>query len=156
MKVQAGEIIIRDANQTDIDTLLHFEQEVITAERPFDPTLKAETTYYDLHSMMNDSNVKLVVAEVNEQVIGSGYARIEKSKHFSQHSHHAYLGFMYVVPAFRGRGINGKIIESLKNWAQKQGVTEMRLEVYHGNTAAIKAYEKFGFSMLVVEMRCGI
>ena len=156
MKVQAGEIIIRDANQTDIDTLLHFEQEVITAERPFDPTLKAETTYYDLHSMMNDSNVKLVVAEVNEQVIGSGYARIEKSKHFSQHSHHAYLGFMYVVPAFRGRGINGKIIECLKNWAQKQGLTEMRLEVYQGNTAAIKAYEKFGFSMLVVEMRCGI
>ena len=156
MKVQAGEIIIRDANQTDIDTLLHFEQEVITAERPFDPTLKAETTYYDLHSMMNDSNVKLVVAEVNEQVIGSGYARIEKSKHFSQHSHHAYLGFMYVVPAFRGRGINGKIIECLKNWAQKQGLTEMRLEVYQGNTAAIKAYEKFGFSMLVIEMRCGI
>jgi ribosomal protein S18 acetylase RimI-like enzyme len=156
MKVQAAEIIIRDANQTDIETLLNFEQEVIAAERPFDPTLKAETTYYDLHSMMNDSNVKLVVAEVNEQVIGSGYARIEKSKHFSQHSHHAYLGFMYVLPAFRGRGINGKIIECLKNWAQKQGLTEMRLEVYQGNTAAIKAYEKFGFSMLVVEMRCGI
>jgi len=37
--------------------------------------------------------------------------------------------------------------------AFSRGVTEMRLEVYRDNLAAIKAYEKAGFSELLIEMR---
>ena len=41
--------IIRQARHTDLDTLFRFEQGVITAERPFDPTLKKDPIhYYDL------------------------------------------------------------------------------------------------------------
>jgi ribosomal protein S18 acetylase RimI-like enzyme len=32
-------------------------------------------------------------------------------------------------------------------------VAETRLDVYDGNTAAVKAYEKAGFSKLSIEMR---
>lgn len=39
-------ITIRKAHPNDLEKLLEFEQGIITAERPFDPTLKAEKTHY--------------------------------------------------------------------------------------------------------------
>lgn len=42
--------------------------------------------------MVNDPNVHLVVAELNHEIIGSGYARIENAKPYLQHPKHAYLG----------------------------------------------------------------
>lgn len=73
---------------------------------------------------------------------------------YLQHDYHAYLGFIYVAPEFRGKGISGRVIEELKKWARLQGIKEMRLEVYYQNISAIKAYEKFGFTRHMIEMRC--
>jgi GNAT superfamily N-acetyltransferase len=110
-------IIIRPASFADMDTLLRFEQGVITAERPFDPTLKdAPINYYDLAGMIERQDIELLVAELNGRLIGSGYARIEEAKIYLKHPKHAYLGFMYVEPAHRGKGINQKIITALKKW----------------------------------------
>jgi len=150
-------IIIRPARHTDLDALYRFEQGVITAERPFDPTLKADPIhYYDLSAMIDAHEVNLVVAESAEGLIGSGYARIEPSKPYLRHPLHAYLGFMYVEPAHRGKGINRMIIDALKAWALSRNITELRLDVYHANDSAIQAYEKAGFSQHMINMRLGI
>jgi ribosomal protein S18 acetylase RimI-like enzyme len=37
-----------------------------------------------------------------------------------------------------------------------KGITEVRLEVYHENNAAVSAYEKVGFKKLLTTMRCDI
>jgi GNAT superfamily N-acetyltransferase len=87
-------------------------------------------------------NVFMALAEMDNKPVGCGYARIEAAKPYLQHRLHAYLGFMYVLPAYRGKGINGKVIDVLKNWALLQGITELRLEVYSKNEAAISAYQK--------------
>ena len=151
------EIHIRKAVVADLDTLFEFEQGVIAAERPFDPTLKPGVIhYYNLREMIHADDVCLLVAELKERVIGSGYARIEASKLFHRHSQHAYLGFMYVRPEFRGQGINSRIIEALKEWSLSKQVSELRLEVYHGNFPAIKAYEKIGFKNYLMQMRLGL
>ena len=97
--------------------------------------------------------MKWLLRELDNKVIASGYARIDKSKPYLKHSHHAYLGFMYVLPEYRGQGINKRIMDVLKNWAAAQNITEFRLEVYYDNVSAIKAYEKFGFSRYFLEMR---
>ena len=150
-------IIIRPARYTDLDTLFRFEQGVITTERPFDPTLKEDPIhYYDLSAMIDAPDVALVVAESAGVLIGSGYARIEPSKPYLLHPLHAYLGFMYVEPAHRGKGINSMIIDALKAWALSCNITELRLDVYYANTSAIRAYEKAGFSQHLINMRLGI
>lgn len=151
------QLIIRKAESKDLEQLYAFEQEVIQTERPFDPTIKKERThYYDLKEMINAPGIEVVVAELHDKIIGSGYARIENSKPYLKHQHHAYLGFMYVLPEYRGKGINRRIIENLKNWAYLQNVKELRLEVYYNNIAAIKAYGKIGFSQLIIEMRLNL
>ena len=106
--------------------------------------------------MINDPLVELVVAECGGQLVGCGYARIENAKHYLQHERHAYLGFMYVDPVWRGKNINQMIIETLKQWSISKGIAEMRLDVYYDNIAAIKAYEKAGFSKLIIQMRLGL
>jgi GNAT superfamily N-acetyltransferase len=150
-------IIIRPATQADMETLLQFEQGVIEAERPFDSTIKrSDAYYYDLEKMIAAKNVHLVVAEVDEEIIGCGYARIEKAKPFLQYAQYSYLGFMYVKPEYRGKGVNQKIVEVLKQWSLGKGITELRLQVYYDNMNAIKAYEKAGFKNLLIEMRMAV
>lgn len=151
------QIIVRPAALEDIDVLLRFEQGVITAERPFDVTLREDPiTYYDIEGMIAAPHIELVVATLGDTIIGSGYARIEKAKPYAAHEQYAYLGFMYVDPQYRGKGINNKIIDALKAWSLTQNITEMRLEVYHDNLSAIKAYEKAGFSKYMIQMRIAI
>ena len=148
------EIKIRKASLIDLGQLLVFEQDLIKTERPFDPTVKPDpVNYYDLKTMLSSPHIEVVVAEAGNKIIASGYARIDRSKPFLKHSTHAYLGFMYVLPEYRGQGINKRIIDSLKNWAASQNITEFSLEVYYDNVSAIKAYEKIGFSKYILEMR---
>jgi ribosomal protein S18 acetylase RimI-like enzyme len=152
-----NQITIRKATLEDLDTLLGFEQGVIATERPFDPTLQeGEIHYYDIAAMISAPHVEVVVAELSKEIVGSGYARIEASKIYLKHPRHAYLGFMYVKPEHRGKGVNQKVIDALQEWALAKGITELRLDVYHDNLPAVKAYEKAGFSRLLVEMRRGI
>lgn len=151
-----NDITIRKAEPGDLPVLLQFEQGIITAERPFDPTLKeGHINYYDIAEMITAPNVELLVAEAGGELIGSGYARIESVKIYLKHRHHAFMGFMYVVPEHRGKGVNKMIIEGLKQWVNLQGITEMRLQVYNDNDPAIKAYERVGFVKHMIEMRTG-
>lgn len=63
---------------------------------------------------------------------------------------------MYVVPAHRGKGVNKMIIETLAKWAVSKNITELRLDVYHQNEAAIRAYERVGFARHMIAMRRGL
>jgi RimJ/RimL family protein N-acetyltransferase len=159
-------ITVRPATPADLPTLLRFEQGVISAERPMDPTIRdGPIHYYDLDKMLSSPHIHLVVAEIKDAVtpdtnpgtlIGSGYARIDPSRHYLKHTHHAYCGFMYVDPAHRGKGVNQLIIDALKAWAKSQNLTELRLDVYTTNDMAIRAYEKAGFTPYLINMRMGI
>ena len=151
------QIFIRKAVLTDLERLLEFEQGVIAAERPYDPTLRKEKiNYYNIEKMINAADVEIVVAELDEVIIGSGYARIENAKPYLQHQQHAYLGFMYVDPNHRGKGVNKKIIDALGEWCNLQNITELRLDVCQMNEAAINAYEKVGFAKHMIAMRMGL
>jgi ribosomal protein S18 acetylase RimI-like enzyme len=149
------EVTVRKAAAGDLDVLLAFEQAIIETERPFDPTIRTGNNvhYYDLAALVSSPNAHVVVAEIDGAIVASGYARVDASELYLKHTRHSYLGFMYVVPEYRGHGINKKILDELEAWSLSRGVTEMRLEVYAENTAAIRAYEKSGYSGLVLEMR---
>jgi GNAT superfamily N-acetyltransferase len=147
-------IRIRPAGKQDLSELLRFEQELIKAERPMDPTIREDPViYYDLPVMIADPEVALVVAEKDGKLIASGYATAKRGRSYLDHEYYAYLGFMYTIPEFRGRGVNLDIIKVLHQWARHKGLNELRLTVYDRNVPAISAYEKAGFVKHIVEMR---
>ena len=150
-------LTIREATLSDYDKLLEFEQGVIRAERPFDPTLGDDPiNYYDIKELITAPHIQLLVAEHKNQLVGCGYARLQQAQAFLRHSTYAYLGFMYTDPQCRRMGVNRMIIDGLKAWAVSKGVFEIRLEVYSENVAAQVAYEKSGFSKHIIEMRMGL
>ena len=148
---------VRAATTDDLLQLLEFEQGVITAERPYADNLKEDhITYYDLEALLTSEEAQLIVAEKDGKLVGAGYAKILQAKPYKKFSCYAYLGFMYVDPNSRGKGINKMIIEELTLWAKARDIKEMILDVYDGNEAAIRAYEKVGFKKNLVEMRVEI
>ncbi len=145
---------IRPATPDDLHTLLTFEQGVILAERPFDPTLRPDPIYYyDLNHLLHDADSILIVAEDAGHLIASGYATIRIGKPYFEYDRYAYLGFMFVDPAYRGKGVNQLIMSELANWCTSKNIREMKLQVYHDNVSAIRAYEKVGFKQDLIEMR---
>lgn len=148
---------IRPAKLEDIPKLRQFEQGVIAAERPFDPGLREDPVhYYDLDYLVQSSEARLAVIEAGQELLACGYARIERAKPYLSFNRQAYLGFMYTIPEYRGRGLNRLILQDLEQWALSMGVHECRLEVYSGNTPAIRAYSKAGFSHHMIQMRKGL
>lgn len=147
-------ITTRPATPADLPVLLQFEQGIITAERPFDPTLKPDPiSYYDVGAMIGDPDVEVIVAVDGDLIVGSGYAKEKPSDHYVAPPVHCFLGFMFVHPEYRGRGVNGLVTEALLDWARARGLTEVQLRVYDENAGAIRAYEKKGFSKYMVVMR---
>ncbi len=147
---------IREACEKDLKVLLEFEQEIIKTEKPFDNSLKNETYYYNFSQLLSSPKTKVLVAEIENEVVGSGYAEIRKADHFLKHNEFAYLGLMYVKPAHRGKGVNQAILQALKKWIIEKEITEIRLLVYDENSHAKNAYIKAGFKAHVLEMRMDI
>jgi RimJ/RimL family protein N-acetyltransferase len=147
-------VITRKATLNDLNTLLEFEKGIVEFERPMDVRLKeGEIHYYDLGALIDSPDAEVIVAERDGELIGSGYAHIIDSKPYLKHQQHAHMGFMFVKPEHRGKGVNQMIIEALQQWALSKNITEFRLEVYHNNPGAIRAYEKVGFMPALLEMR---
>jgi len=150
-------LTIRTALVSDQADLLCLEQKVIEAERPYNSALKSkDAVYYDLMSLLIEDTSHLVVAEDNGQIIATGYAQIRTSKKSLTHDKHSYLGFMFVEPEYRGLGINKLIMDNLMTWSKEQGALDFYLDVYADNDAAIRAYEKVGFSKSLVEMKINL
>ena len=145
---------IRKATLEDIPTLLEFEQGVIKAERPMNPTIQdGHINYYNLKSLISGDNSILLVAEIEGELVASGYAKILPDRHYLKHQYQGYLGFMFVPEEHRGQGLNKTIIDALIEWCKERKVYEIRLDVYPENSPAIKAYEKAGFKKYMLAMR---
>ena len=148
------DILVRPATLEDLEQLLGFEQDLIKAERPFDKTIREDpVSYYDIRQYILDPEVQVLVAEADGRIVSSGYGLVKKARDYLDHSQYGYLGFMFTIPEYRGKGINRMLIDELKQWAKDKELKEVRLSVYPENYAAVKAYEKVGFEPHLLEMR---
>lgn len=148
---------VRKATLDDLQVLLKFEQGVIEAERPMDPTIQdGPIHYYDIADLITNADSEVFVAEENGVIVASGYAKIKPDRHYLKHDRQGYLGFMFVPEQHRGRGLNQLIIDALLNWCRERHINEIRLDVYDTNLPAIRAYEKVGFKKHLINMRLNL
>ncbi|MDD1782881.1 GNAT family N-acetyltransferase [Enterovibrio sp. ZSDZ35] len=152
-----SEYLVREATREDVPTLLAFEQSLIEAERACNASMKPDNIkYYDFDSLISNNDVCLIVVEKDAVIIGAGFGQIRPSNPALSHDVDCYLDFMYVDPSYRGQGINQWVIDYLLAWSRARSVTDFYLRVYAGNTPAIRAYEKLGFTPNVVEMKLNL
>ena len=113
---------IRQAKLNDLEILLEFEQLLIDYERNLTSHIKeGHINYYDIKSLIRKSYANVIVAEINGEIIGSGYAFIKSNKTYKTPEKYVYLGFMYVKEEHRGKGVNKSIMNELIEWGKKIG-----------------------------------
>ncbi|MDY8138808.1 GNAT family N-acetyltransferase [Aquimarina sp. 2201CG5-10] len=151
-------MIIRPAKIEELPILLDFEQQLIEAERPMDITLITDEkiSYYDIGAYIKSDHTEVVVAEIEGEIVGSGYGQIRNRQDFFKQKQLGYIGFMFVKEEHRGKGISKKIIQHLCDWFKTKNLEEVRLTVYEKNPSAIRAYEKVGMEKHLIEMRLNL
>ena len=74
-----------------------------------------------------------------------------KELHIEYKDHSIQIGLVYVSPEFRGIGLANMLIEEQINQlrALSPGITESFVQVFGNNKAAIRSYEKSGYSVVL-------
>lgn len=150
-------LIMRSARLPDLPVLRSFEQGIVTAERPYDSTLKADPiSYYDIEEMIRSEDAEVAVAEVDGEIVASGYVKKRQSREYVMSDDHAFIGLLYVAPPHRGQGVNKRVLGHLFAWAKTNNLPDVHLTVYPENAPAVRAYEKAGFEPYLLEMRLNL
>ena len=71
----------------------------MTAERPYDHTLKPDPiNYYDIAELVAAPDAEVAVADLDGRLIGSGYATKKRSRTYVDPEYHAFIGsFMSIL-----------------------------------------------------------
>jgi ribosomal protein S18 acetylase RimI-like enzyme len=85
---------------------------------------------------------RVVIAEEGEVLAGFGILHVERGEHGPA----GYIVTLDVDPGYRGRGLARRLMAAMQGLAEAAGCTAMVLHVFTGNDAAIRFYERNGFS----------
>jgi ribosomal protein S18 acetylase RimI-like enzyme len=132
------EITIRPAAQSDFDFLFHLVcitmKDYVAATTGWDEVKEKEifTKYFDFSSYQ----ISVIVLDGSD----IGYLKIDRAES------EIFLANVHVHPDYQNQGIGTRVIKSLLVEAGQQGVP-VRLKVLKVNEAALRLYERFGFSI---------
>jgi len=60
-------------------------------------------------------------------------------------SRHAHIFLLYVMPAYRRRGIGTALMRYVEKWAMQRGDRQIGLQVFQSNQAALNLYNQLGY-----------
>ncbi len=143
-------MIIRSMEQKDAAHVLAMMQDFYNSSATLvkSPT---EVLQQDIDHCLSDMPfIEGYVFEENQKLLG--YAMVAKSYSTEYGGMCLWLEDLYMEPHARGKGIGPQFIQFLEENYKGKAV-RLRLEVTQSNSAAIKIYEKIGFSLVnYVEM----
>lgn len=96
-----------------------------------------------IREQLDDPRQAWWVARQDPALTGFAHALLDESG--------CKLDKLYVHPDRQRRGIGAALAKTVEDWARRQQVRRLWLQVNRGNTPAIAAYEKYGFR--IVESR---
>jgi ribosomal protein S18 acetylase RimI-like enzyme len=57
----------------------------------------------------------------------------------------AYVFLLYVAPEHRHQGLGTALMQQAQTWAKQQGYSQIGLQVFESNAAALRLYDKLGY-----------
>ncbi len=128
-----GEVIVRPANDDDLEQIYHIELESFKYPYPREY----------LKALLALSGNLFLVLEVCGRIVGYVVGLIE----FGVEGHVLSIA---VAKSFRGRGYGKKLMLELESRFKERGVHRIKLEVRKSNTVAISMYRKLGYRIVGV------
>ncbi len=145
---------IREAEKKDIGRIMELLSQVLEIHADARPDIFIPgTTKYnegELLSILEDSSRRIYVAAGEDDIL-MGYAFCEFHKQPDSANlvpfTSIYIDDLCVDECFRGHHIGESLFSYIKSEAKRLGCYEITLNVWRGNEAAEKFYEKMGFQI---------
>ncbi len=162
------EVVIRPARPDDAAGLARAardlaEQYVVSEPERFhvpDPEQQVAALTRWLEAPLPASSVWLV-AEVDGEAVGDAYVQLREPSADAAVQpqrdvgrRRAYLDYLAVQAAHRGRGIGGRLLDAAEQWARDQGAEIMSTDTnLRSNVGAVEFYERHGYERQAVILR---
>lgn len=136
-------IQIRSYVEADVPSILAIiNDNILHSTSLYDYEPRSLTKQSELLREKRSKNFPVIVAEIDGKIAGFGMYgefRFREAYRFTvEHS-------VYVSDDFKGKGVGGKLLQSLIELAKKQGLHTMVGVVDAENTQSILFHEKYGF-----------
>ena len=128
-KIKRGELKIKAATKKDLNLVAKLEQENILTN-----IISAQ----EIEAMHKNKLYKIFVAELNEEIVGFVILQLTDEINIVS---------IAVNKHFRNYGIGTKLIAKAENFAKKNGINTISLEVNERNITAFLLYKKLGFTL---------
>lgn len=108
-------------------------------------------SFYKEGSNGNSAHIAtgVLMENFSRQDLAAGFGKLAKFKsiQFAKTIGAYQLDSVSVFPEFRGQGIFGKMLKEAFNVVSPDETPRVEIQVWAGNTAALRAYEKEGFAI---------
>jgi GNAT superfamily N-acetyltransferase len=106
-------------------------------------------------------NAVWLVAEVDGEAVGDAYAELHDpvpdaaaQPQRDVGRRRVYLDYLAVQAAYRGRGIGGRLLNAVEQWARDRGAELISTETnLRSNVGAVEFYESHGYEKQAVVLR---
>ena len=141
---ETPDILIRDAQETDIDDMAALLGDLFSIEGDFhvDPE-KQRTGLALMIGNREHACVKVAVNGVLKCVVGMCTAQTLIST--SEGGEAAIVEDVVVSESYRGQGIGTRLMGALAHWAQQRGITRLQLLYDMDNMPALTFYQTLGW-----------
>lgn len=146
---------VRPAEERDIRVLYLAWQELRQHNAKQDsrirPTPVSEVDFAIAVRELRDRPRSLtLVAEEEGNFAGFLTASIETNQPDRLPERHATIGYLYVLPAYRRRGLATELVRYAFDWArQQEGISHVEMSVLEHDAAARAFWESLGFSPFI-------
>ena len=148
---------IRCATAGDETKVAELFLELVRQHVDFDPdrfsnfvTLQGAAEFYKSRFDVDDAAV--VVAEVEERIVGFAYIEFEKLDHENLLKNAVWLHDIFVESSERSEGLGKRLLEAARDAAAELGADKLLLTVAARNKVAQDFFEKAGFRQTMHEM----
>ena len=149
---------VRDAKISDINSIMELYEEIMDFHTNFENLLiekNAATKRREEKNILDsikNPNTKVLLALINNRVIGYFIAVIKKKHSFLKYKKRGSIEDAYIMKYYRRRGLGKKVFNELIGWFKKRGVGHIGVCVNAQNKIGINAWERFGFKEVVKQM----
>ena len=147
---------IRPATVNDINRILDLLSQVLEIHAKLRPDLFVSgTTKYskeDLEAILKDTNKPIFVATIDHYVVGYAMCQIRIPTSNMHPVKIFHLDDLCVDEKYRKQGIGESLYQKVVETAKENNCYEVTLNVWPGNDAALKFYEKMGMKTRSVFM----
>lgn len=156
-------VVIRPAVEVDIEQIGALWEQLVDYHVLLDQRLPGPVSHGGrryarrLYDKLSDEYARILVAADGETVVGYVIGMIvDLMPDLFEQEVSGFLADIYVMPAYRQRGVGRRLVKTLVAWFQERNVRYYEWHVSAQNTDAIAFWRELGGEPLMIRMRAPV